>query len=171
MGQKLLPRQKRFAELIQEGKPISTAYVEAGYKHDKHWGNPYRLYTGNDRVQEYISDLERRALEQHDIDVHKLVNDLQEAMDLARKTRNPGAMIQAAMAQAKLCGLVVDKREVSKSIDRMDMDEVIAEIRNRMGDKANEVLKLLGLDNHKAEPEKPTKTIKLKRTQKGQCRQ
>jgi phage terminase small subunit len=158
MSQRLLPRQKRFAELIHAGKPISTAYVEAGYKHDKCWGNPYRLLTGNDRVKQYISDLERETRTRHDLTVDAILTDLETARLMAEQNRNPGAMITASMAQAKLCGLVVDKREIEKPIERMSHEEVVNLIREHMGDKADALLEFLELEDRPEETDgKPIK--------------
>jgi hypothetical protein len=154
----LSARQKEFARLIHAGKPVSTAYVEAGYKPDR--GNACRL-TANDNIQLYIRDLERRALEQHDITIDRVLTNLEGALQMAKFARNPGAMIQASLSQAKLVGLVVKKIE-ERTIDKMDKEEIVAEIRKRMGDKADTILQLLELDG----PEAPAEATKPGRENK-----
>ena len=46
------PRHERFAQCLFEGKPASTAYVEAGYVFNE--GNSIRL-KGNEKVQSPFS--------------------------------------------------------------------------------------------------------------------
>jgi len=113
-------------------------------------GNPYRL-TENDRVKRHMADLERRALKRHDITVDKIIDDLEDARQVAKTATQPSAMIQASLGQAKVCGLIVDKHE-TRNIEDMDKSQVIQALREALGDKADAVLATLGL-NEQAAPQ------------------
>ncbi len=135
-------RQKRFAELIHQGKPTSQAHRMAGYKPCS-W-NPYRNLK-KPAVQAHLRKLEARTMRKYDITVEKILTDLEEARELAKQQRLPAAMISASMASAKMVGLAPDKVEV-KQIDDMDLVELARHVRETLGEAADPVLKMLGLD-------------------------
>jgi phage terminase small subunit len=144
----LSQRQRRFCELVVEGKPIAAAYREAGFKHDPSGGNQHKLITGNHLVKREILKLQRQAMTKHQITVDTLIEQLEEARLNAKECKQPASEISATMAVAKLCGLVVDRREIQeKSLDTMNTGEVMALLRERLGDKAPELLKLLGIED------------------------
>ena len=104
-------------------------------------GQCYRAIE-NERLKAHLADLERRTRTRHDVTIDSLLTQLQDAIDLAPKQNNPSAIISGAMAQAKLCGFLVDRREVKKvdPVDGMDREQLIAALREQLGDLADLVL-------------------------------
>jgi terminase small subunit-like protein len=85
--------------------PVTTARVNAS-----------RLLTiANiaNRTAELRQVLARRA----DITEEKVLTDYQEALDLAKQQQRPREIVSAATAQAKLVGLLVDRKEVEQAVD------------------------------------------------------
>jgi phage terminase small subunit len=151
----LSQRQRRFCQLYVEGKSPPVAYAEAGYAHDKSYANCYRLLTGNDGVKQEIANLQRIAMQKHEITVESLVRELEEARANAKKAGQPASEVSAVMAKAKLLGLVVDKREVSeKTVDKMDAGEITNLLRERLAGQP-ELLRLLGIEDDKPAPPAP----------------
>jgi phage terminase small subunit len=147
----LSQRQRRFCQLVVEGKSPPIAYVEAGYKHDKSYANCYRLLTGNDRVKQEILNLQRKAMIKHEVTIESLVEELNEAREHAKKVGQPASEVSSIMAKAKLLGLVIDRREIQeKTLDTMNASEVMNLLRERLGDRAPEMLRLLGIEDQKA---------------------
>jgi hypothetical protein len=140
----LSARQKEFARLVHSGEPAYKAYERAGYRYDL--SNPYKL-TENYRIKAYIRDLERETMKRHEVTIDRLLTDLETAKENARKAGQPASEVTATMAQAKLCGLITDKAEVStKDINKMTMEEVVDALREVMGDKADAILRAAGVN-------------------------
>lgn len=59
-----------------------------------------------------------------DITFEKILNDYQLALEMARADRKPGEMVSAAREQAKLVGLLVERRELGGAGDFEQMDNV-----------------------------------------------
>ena len=126
------PRQERFARLTFKGIPPYRAYPEAGYRFDR--SNPYRL-TENDRVKRRVSELQKAAAMRTINTVESIADELDEAKELAKRVEQPGAMVAASTAKAKLLGLMVDRSEV-KSIDLSAADD----------DQIRQFIAAMGLD-------------------------
>lgn len=94
--------------------PASRAYVEAGYAQND--ANAGRL-TKNEQVRGRVKELQAKTAERLSYTVEGLSQKLEEAMDLADKVGSPGAFVSAVMGIAKLNGLLIDKTEVSGSLD------------------------------------------------------
>lgn len=138
----LTTKQKAFVKLLHIGLPITRAYERAGYR-----PNRWNCWTAaqSPNVQRELRRLEARALRKHDVTVEKVLTDLQRAMTLAEQEKQAGAMINAAMSQAKVCGLITDKIE-QRDISKMDMDEIVKTMREEFGDKADAILQTLEVD-------------------------
>ena len=130
----------------------------AGYR--PHDSNAYRLRE-NERVKQYLSELEAQTMKRHEVTVDSLLTEFEEARLNAKTTKQPAAEISAVMGKAKLTGLLVDRQEI-KDVSSMNMEELIQTVRDNFGDEADIALKALGLDanagqtkREKQEGEKP----------------
>ncbi|WP_445505027.1 hypothetical protein [Microvirga sp. G4-2] len=108
------PRHERFAQALAKGLPASRAYVEAGYAEND--SNSARL-SGNERVRARVLELQQQAAKKTVVTVESITDELNEAMEFARTCMAPAAFVSAIMGKAKLNGLLVDKTEVSGSLD------------------------------------------------------
>ncbi len=135
------PRQERFVKLylqeMAQGGTAAAAYRQV-YKGAKRFNcanagacNLLRKPHVKSRIQEMRMDIKRKA----DITFEKILTDYQEAMDLARAKEDPGNMISAANAQAKLVGLLIDRKEVGSAGDFENMEN-ISEILQAVSDQA-----------------------------------
>jgi hypothetical protein len=106
----LTERQRTFARLIHSQIPPHRAWPMAGFSSNR--GNCYRALKENERLQAYIAGLERRVVTRRDITIDRILNELEDAFELAEAQHNPSAMIAATMAQAKLCGFVTDRKQI-----------------------------------------------------------
>src|SRR5262249_33466966 len=90
---------------------------------------------------------EREVISRHEITIDRILNDLEDAFELADAQGNPSAMIAATMAQAKLCGLITDRKEIKRAdpVDSMDREQLFAVLRDHLGENAEIVLTVLGL--------------------------
>lgn len=140
-------RWARFARAVHAGKHPFEAYVEAGYA--PHATHAHRLLK-HKYVRKYTRYLEVRTLKKHDINLEKILNDLEEARLLAKSGNQAAPMIQASMAQAKLCGLITDKQEV-RNVSDMDLRELTERIREGFGEDADVVLDMLGILDNKTD--------------------
>ena len=103
------PQHERFAQLRAEGVTIDQAYVDAGFR--KNRSNASRL-NSKEHIQERIKELQARIVEKHDVTMESILNELEEARALAMKDeKGASAAVSATMGKAKLCGLIVDKKE------------------------------------------------------------
>lgn len=75
------------------------------------------------RIKEMRMDIKRKA----DISFEKILSDYQYALELAKAKEDPGNVISAAREQAKLCGLLIDRKEVG-SAGEFDQMESISQI-------------------------------------------
>jgi phage terminase small subunit len=127
----LSERQRTFCRLVHENIAPYRAYPMAGYR--PHIGNPYRLLRENERVKDYIRQLEVKAMKKHEITVDTLIAQLEEARQNAKAAKQPASEISAVMGVAKLCGLLVEKQQIEqKDVSKMDMEEVLAALKEMM---------------------------------------
>jgi hypothetical protein len=172
--QQLSERQKTFARLVHEQIPPYRAYVLAGYR--PHEGNPYRL-SENERVKQYLSELEAQTRKRHEVTIDTVLTDLEEAYQMAKNARRPSAMIKATMSQAKLCGLLVEKQHEQKDASKEDQETLEKTLRETYAATPKEErtifrrwVRSFGLDEetinricHADEREEIPKVTKLKR--------
>lgn len=124
------PRQERFVKLyVQEtaqggfaGDAYRRVYSRAkGYNCAN--AAAWRLLqkpTIKRRIREMRMDIKRKA----DITFEKILTDYQDAMVIARNKEDAGNMIAAAREQAKLVGLLIDRKEVGAAGDFENMDQI-----------------------------------------------
>jgi hypothetical protein len=68
-------------------------------------------------VQSRIRELQAAQAEASQITAERLLAELEEARSLALSLGQAGAAVAASMGRAKLCGLLVDKRECDAPAD------------------------------------------------------
>ena len=112
-------RQEAFARNIAEGRRQREAYRSAGYaptSDEVADVNASRLLR-HAQVQSRIRELQAAQAEASQITAERLLAELEEARSLALSLGQAGAAVAASMGRAKLCGLLVDKRECDAPAD------------------------------------------------------
>lgn len=109
------PRREKFAQEIAKAKTATAAMAAAGYSDPR---NSTRLMK-NDEIRGRIRELKERGAARAEVSVASLLVELEEARKLALKHRQASAAVQCSMGKAKLCGLIIDRREVG-DIGRFD---------------------------------------------------
>jgi len=124
------PRHERFAKLyIQEtmyGGNATDAYKQV-YKGAKGFNVAPTLacrLLKNPKVQSRIMEMRMDIKRKADITFEKILTDYQYAMELAKAKDDPGNIISAANAQAKLVGLLIDRKEVGSAGDFESMESI-----------------------------------------------
>lgn len=78
-----------------------------------------------------------------DITFEKILSDYQLALDLAKQQEKPSEIVSAASAQAKLVGLIVDRRELGQAGDfdgLNDIEAIISKVREDVGNEAADAM-------------------------------
>ena len=110
---KLTAKQEKFCQGVAEGLSYSDAYRDAYNTKNM------KAETINKRACELlknryitgrVEELKKRALKRHDLTVDDIVNELEEARNLAQRLGQSSAMVSASMGKAKLFGMIVDKK-------------------------------------------------------------
>lgn len=107
------PRHERFIREFMKSGVAARAYLAAGYRAssrnvlDSHAS---RL-ASNGKVKARIAELRRQMTQKTKISLENLMSELAADRDLARSLGQPSAAIQATTMQAKLAGLLVDRKE------------------------------------------------------------
>lgn len=70
----------------------------------------------NGKIEEYIATKENKVSTQHEITLESIIDELNEAQALAKKTTNPQAMIAAIKEKAKLVGLYEKHNEQKRDL-------------------------------------------------------
>lgn len=82
------------------------------------------------------------------VTVETLTDEFNEAIELAKVTKNPSALTGAAIAKGKLHGLIIERKEAGAPGDFAGLqsaDEVLALVRSELGDETAALLaKALG---------------------------
>ena len=116
------------------GRRATAAYKAAGYK--PHDGNAATL-RGNKRVKARIAELQERGAKAVEKTVADICRMLDEDRALAHKIEAAGAAVSASMGQAKVLGLIVEKREHTiKRVEDMtesEIDEMLGESSSNAG--------------------------------------
>jgi phage terminase small subunit len=102
-------RHELFAQALAQGKPETQAYVAAGYNPSN--SNPHRL-SENEGVKQRVAELQNRSAARVEITLEKLLRDLEETKAAAKRDRQHGAAARCTELQAKLSGLLTERREV-----------------------------------------------------------
>jgi len=126
------------ASQLPAAKINEIAYVNAGYPDNA--GNASHLHSNTsiqNRIAELLSKRNRKILEKaaHEVETtrEKILRDLEEARQVAKKARNGSAMAMCSMGMAKVQGLIIDRREVGEvgSFANMTDEELVEAIRRK----------------------------------------
>ena len=117
------PRWELFAQELAKGKTGDESYVLAGYRQNK--DNASRL-KANESILARIKEIQARGALRAEVTVASVLNELEEARQLAMSISQPAAATAAAMGKAKVKGLIVERKEVGApgDFDRMSDDEL-----------------------------------------------
>lgn len=131
MARKLTPKQEKFCQLyIENGGNASAAYrgsYSAGKMKDETiWVNSCNLLKNNKvaiRVDELRADIAKR----HEVTVDSILAELEEARQLALgDEKGASAAVAASMGKARLCGLIVEKKQIDGNIQHNHKQEPIS---------------------------------------------
>lgn len=135
----ILPNQRHemFAQAVAHGKTLGDAYVIAGYRGNR--GNASMLKAREDvsgRIIEIQSAAAKRVENSLvDVTLGSILQELDEARELAISLGQPAAAAAASLGKAKLAGLIIDRKETGlpgefKSLEGMTVDELRAFVRS-----------------------------------------
>jgi hypothetical protein len=113
------------------------------------------------KVQSRIKELRRQMAKRNAITVDSLLDDLAADRELARRLEQPSAAIAATQLAARLCGLLVDRKESGAPGEFSNLqsaDEVLALVRAEFG---NETAALLAAALGKRESEQEQAALAL----------
>lgn len=115
MSDKLTPKQEYFAQVYVETSSYTEAYIEAISKKCKRTTARVEgcKLAKIPQVAEKIKELREMHAEEHDVNVARLLGELEQARQLAMEERNAGGAVSAVMGKAKLVGL--DKQVIELS--------------------------------------------------------
>lgn len=118
MGVLKNPKHEAFAQGVFANQSYADAYIAAGYsaKHSAAAAAASRLMKDvnsgvADRVAELQAHAATRATAATGETVEKITGELNDAFVMAKGQDRPDRMVMAAVAKAKLNGLIVDKSE------------------------------------------------------------
>lgn len=107
-------------------------------------------------IQRREQELREQMAKKADITMEKVLTDIQEAMNLARAQAKPNEIVNAAMSQAKLVGLLRDRVETGDvgDFDGMEnLSEILEKVAEEAGPEAALALsKAFGLDKAETAP-------------------
>jgi hypothetical protein len=160
MARELNPRQRRFVTEYLKTGIASRAYMLAGYKASTRNAldvSACQLLRST-KVKAAIRQKRRAMLKRSDITIEKLLSDAEDARKLAMETKQVAAATGAGQFQAKLVGLLVDRRETGSPGDFAGLatpQEVIEAIRLELGEDAAKALAALVAPKAAPPPEEP----------------
>ncbi len=127
----MTPKQERFVQEYMIDSNATQAAVRAGYSDHTAKQQGSRLLTNAD-VQAAIQVARADIRERVKVSVASVTKRLQKAYDQAASNGQAGAMVQAAMGEAKLHGLLVNKveqRQVVADLTPAELDAESAKVR------------------------------------------
>lgn len=148
MAKELNPRQLRFVTEYMQTSNAARSYMLAGYRASTRNAldvSACKLLRSS-KVKREITRRKAAMLKRADVTLDKLLQDLAEDRALARKLDQPSAAIAATQLTAKLCGLLIERKESGAPGDFAGAKteaEVVDQVRAELGDKAAEVLQRL----------------------------
>jgi hypothetical protein len=133
-------RHERFVRHYLKTGVAAQAYLAAGYKptnRNSLDASACQLLR-SPKVQSRIGEFRRQMTYKTRVTLEKLLDQAEEARALAMASEQPAAAIQATTLQAKLVGLLVDRKETGQPGDFSALnsqDEVLAKVRAEYGDE------------------------------------
>ena len=114
----MTPKQADFVRLYFELGIASEAYKQA-YNST---GKPNTLHRKANELLKHpvikaeVQTMQAQARERNQVTIDKVVDELEEARQVAKQSGNASAMVSATLGKAKVLGLVVDKQETNTKI-------------------------------------------------------
>lgn len=114
----MTPKQADFVRWYFELGNASEAYKRAYNSHAK----PNTLHRkANDLlkhpvIKAEVIAMQEQARERNQVTIDNVVDELEEARQVAKQSGNAAAMVSATLGKAKVLGLVVDKQETNTKI-------------------------------------------------------
>ena len=126
----LSPKQEAFAQAVAAGMNQSDAY-RAAYDATRMKPSSINVNASklmaDAKVRQRVASLRAPAVEAVQYGLKEAMAEAAEAMALCRETRQSGAFVSAVQLRAKLCGLLVEKREIKLGpLDKVPADELKA---------------------------------------------
>src|SRR6516162_2386899 len=131
------PRHEKFAQLVWQADAKNyrrgLAYQAAGYRaslDDKSKSCSadacaHRLFK-NAQVQRRIREISAMAAKRNEVTEDSLIGELEQARIAALEAQQASAAVAATMGKAKVCGLLVERKETGKpgDVDNMTVEEL-----------------------------------------------
>jgi phage terminase small subunit len=138
-------RRERFVRHYIKTGIASQAYKAAGYVANTRGALDSSAYNllRMPEVKSRIAEVRRQMTYRTRITLESLLAELAQDRELARRVDQPSAAIQATVVQAKLVGLMVDRKENGAPGDFAGLttvDEIVAKARVELGDDAAAML-------------------------------
>jgi|SRR5882724_1017367 len=134
-------RRERFCRHYIKTGIAARAYKASGYKASTR--NALDVSASqllrNPTVKSRIAELRRQMSYKTSITLQSLLEELAADRELARRVDQPSAAIQATVVQAKLVGLMVERKESGAPGDFASLgtvDEIVAKVRSELGEQA-----------------------------------
>ena len=128
----------KVAKGLAGGETVMNALLSAGYAEGTARGKQLR-WTGpagermkgppseHPVVAQHLKDIQAKAQRGAVVTIHSVIADLQAAYQEALTLGKPSAMVSAAMGQAKVLGLIVERRHHTiKRVDELTESEILA---------------------------------------------
>ena len=141
MGTLANPRHEKFARLVWAASAKdyrrALAYLAAGYRAKLDLSDPSKSYPAdqaasrlakNVKVKARIQEIAAMAAKRHEISEDSLLEELEQARLTALENQQASAAVAATMGKAKLCGMLVERKETGKpgDFDNMSIEELRA---------------------------------------------
>lgn len=131
-------RWELFAQSVANGKLLDDAYADAGYKPNQRNSSRLRKLTSVDeRIAELLNERANKVLaktaREAEVTRDSLLEKLEKAYDVTQKAKNGSAMTMSVIGMARICGLIIDRREVGDvgAFDHLSDDELVEEAKKR----------------------------------------
>jgi hypothetical protein len=117
-----------FCQHLALGKTASEAYEMAGYKPSRSNASVLRAKQNvSDRINELLGEASKKLVKDADYSREKILAEIEEARLMALDKGMPGPAWQAAIAKARVLGLIIDRREVGEigAFDHLTDEELM----------------------------------------------
>jgi len=150
MGTLANPRHEKFARLVWAASAKdyrrALAYLAAGYRAKLDLSDPSRSWPADQaasrlaksvKVKARIQEIAAMAAKRHEISEDSLLEELEQARLAALENQQASAAVAATMGKAKLCGMLVERKEAGKpgDFDNMTVEELKAFIQTNLDSK------------------------------------
>lgn len=129
----LTPKMEHFAQMVARGEPkliadcYETAYDAENMKRDSVYTSASELLA-NPKITSRIDEIRQALQRAKEITAESLVEELDEAREVAKERKSAAAMVGATMGKAKITGHVVDKQERTVRDERPQTGPSVGEL-------------------------------------------